>query len=90
MAFLATIVNWAFNIYIIIIFARAVFSWVRVDPYHPTWGPIMRFTYQATEPLMAPIRRLLPPTGGIDFSPIIVLVGLSFLRTFVVGLLYSL
>lgn len=81
MFFLITIVNAIYYILLILIFARFVLSWVRPDPYHPTWGPVLRFVYQATEPLLAPIRRMLPATGGVDFSPMILLFGLYFLRT---------
>jgi YggT family protein len=76
-----------FRIYSFIIIARVIVSWVRVSPYHPTWGPVVRFIYQATEPLMEPVRRFLPAMGGLDFSPIIVLLGLDLLRTLVVGML---
>lgn len=88
MLFLVTIINAVYYILIILIFARFVLSWVRPDPYHPTWGPILRFVYQATEPLLAPIRRLLPATGGLDFSPMILLFGLYFLRSILFGILF--
>ena len=84
---LVSIINAIYYILLILIFARFILSWVRPDPYHPTWGPIMRFVYQATEPLLAPIRNILPSTGGIDFSPMILLFGLYILRSLVFGLL---
>lgn len=84
---LASTINMLFRIYSFIIIARVIVSWVRVSPYHPTWGPVVRFIYQATEPLMEPVRRFLPAMGGLDFSPIIVLLGLDLLRTLVVGML---
>ncbi len=84
---LANTINMLFRIYSFIIIARVIVSWVRVSPYHPTWGPVVRFIYQATEPLMEPVRRFLPAMGGLDFSPIIVLLGLDLLRTLVVGML---
>lgn len=81
-----TVINAIYYVLIILIFARFVLSWVRPDPYHPTWGPIVRFVYQATEPLLDPIRRILPPMGGIDFSPLILLLLLGLLRSVLIGL----
>ena len=88
MTFLIPIINAIYYILVILIFARFILSWIRPDPYHPTWGPILRLVYQATEPLLAPIRRLLPATGGVDFSPMILLFGLYFIRSFLYGLLF--
>lgn len=65
-----------------IVIARAVLSWVNPDPYNP----IVRFIHNVTEPVLYPIRTKLPINfGGIDFSPIIVFLGVIFLRTFVVN-----
>ena len=49
--------------------------------------PLLRFVYQATEPLLAPIRRLLPSQGGLDFSPMILLFGIYLLRIVIFSLL---
>ena len=81
------LINLIYYALVILIFARFIFSWVRVDPYHPTWGPLLRFVYQATEPLLAPIRRYLPPQGGLDFSPMILLFGLYIVRIILFSLL---
>jgi YggT family protein len=70
-----------------LIFARVILSWIRVSPYHPTWGSIIRFIYQTTDPIMEPVRRAIPPMGGLDWSPLIVLLGLSFLRNIIFQLL---
>ncbi len=86
---LANTINLLFRIYSFIVLARVILSWVRVSPWHPTWGPIIRFIYQVTDPIMEPVRRLLPAMGGLDFSPIIVLFGLDILRTLVVNVLIS-
>lgn len=48
-------------------------------------NPITRFLLDLTEPILAPIRRLMPPTGGLDFSPTIVLVLLFVLQRFIVS-----
>lgn len=87
MLILVQLLNAIYYVLVILIFARFVFSWVRPDPYHPTWGPLMRFVYQATEPLLGPIRRVLPPQGGLDFSPMILLFGLYILRILLFSLL---
>ncbi len=84
---IVTLINTLYYILVILIFARFVLSWVRPDPYHPVLGPLTRFVYQATEPLMAPIRRVLPATGGLDLSPMILLLGLALLRNVIIGLL---
>lgn len=82
------IINWIFNIIIILIFARFVISWVRPDPYHPTWGKVVQVVYQLTEPLLAPIRRLLPATGMIDWSPMVLLLGIWVLRSVLFSILF--
>jgi YggT family protein len=58
------------NIYSLVILARVLMSWVNIDPYNP----LARVIFDLTEPVLAPVRNLLPPAGGLDFSPIIVLV----------------
>jgi YggT family protein len=68
-----------------IVIARAVLSWVNPDPYNP----IVRFIHNVTEPVMYRIRTKLPLNfGGIDFSPIIVILGIIFLQNFVVSSLF--
>ncbi len=84
---LASTINTLFQILTFLVIARVVISWVRPDPYHPTWGPIIRIILQLTDPIMEPVRRLMPPMGGLDFSPIIVLFGLDILRRIVISLL---
>jgi YggT family protein len=72
---LAKIIDLALNVYIWII------SWVNPDPYNP----IVTFLYRATEPVLAPIRRLIPIGGlGIDIAPIIVIMIIYFLQMFLV------
>lgn len=78
---LSIILHYGLTIYMWIIVARAVISWVNPDPYNP----IVRFLYQATEPVLERIRRTLPlPMTGIDFTPIIVFVIIIFLDNFLV------
>jgi YggT family protein len=78
---LASVLNMLLSLYMWIIIIRAVVSWVSPDPYNP----IVRFLYAATDPLLYRIRRTLPVSfGGIDFSPIIVIVAIVFLQNFLV------
>jgi len=80
-AAVAHIIDIALTIYLWIIVIRAVLSWVNPDPYNP----IVRFITQVTEPVLAPIRRLIPLRGmGIDLSPMIVLLVILFLQHFLV------
>ena len=83
---IAEILSWALFAYMWIIIARAIISWVNPDPYNP----IVQFLYKATEPLLYKIRKLLPNMGGIDISPIVVLVAIMFLQKFLIGTLHDL
>ena len=71
---------------LILVFGRAVISWVQADPYNP----IVQFLYTATEPILRPIRRRLPPMTGIDMSPLVVLMIVVFLQQFLVQTLSQL
>jgi Predicted integral membrane protein len=55
---------------------RVILSWVAPDPYNP----MVRVIVQVTEPIMAPVRKMLPPMGGFDLSPLIVLLGVQLLQ----------
>jgi YggT family protein len=84
---LAEIIHMGLTLYMWIIVARALISWVNPDPYNP----IVIFLYRATEPVMAPIRRWLPLRGfGIDISPIIVIMAIIFLQRFLLKSLIEL
>lgn len=86
MTIVAQIVSLLLNLLYFLILARIIISFIRVSPYHPTWGPIIRFIHQATEPILAPVRNLLPPMGGLDFSPLIVLILARFLGQLIISL----
>ena len=78
----ATILYYVLNIYMWIIIARAVLSWVSPDPYNP----IVRFIHTVTEPVLYRIRKHLPVVfGGIDLAPVIVFLAIMFLENFVVS-----
>ncbi len=83
----AIVLNYALSFYMWIVIARAVLSWVNPDPYNP----IVRFIHNVTEPVLYRIRTRIPVDfGGIDFSPIIVILGVVFLQNFVVSSLLRL
>lgn len=84
---LATVIAYVLQIYSWIVIARVVISWVNADPYNP----IVRAIYSMTEPVLYRIRRALPVFGGgIDFSPIVVFIGIMFLQSFLVQTLRQL
>lgn len=83
---LASLLNWALWAYMWILVARAVISWVSPDPYNP----IVQLLVRSTEPVLRPVRRLLPLAGGIDFSPLVVILGVLFLQRFLVRSLIQL
>jgi YggT family protein len=72
------------DIYMWIIIARALISWVNPDPYNP----IVSFLYRATEPVLSRVRRILPNMGGIDLSPLIVIFIIYLIKQVVARLLY--
>lgn len=82
----ADVLSIVLTLYMWIVIARAVISWVNADPYNP----IVRFLYSATEPLLYRVRRTLPVFGGgIDFSPFVVLLAIIFLQRFLVASLHQ-
>ena len=84
---LATILSMALRLYFWILIARVVISWVNADPYNP----IVRAIVSLTEPVLYRIRRTLPVYfGGIDFSPIVVILAIEFLQIFLVRSLLQL
>lgn len=66
----------AINIFIISIVIQAILSWVNPDPYNP----IITLLHQLTNPVLRPVRRLIPVIEGIDLSPIAALIGLAFIK----------
>lgn len=82
---LSPLISTLFELYGWVIFARLIISWIRLDSDHP----IVTFLYRATEPVLRPARQLIPPAGGLDFSPIIVFIVLRFVGGFVVWMLRS-
>ena len=78
------LVDTIINIYIWLLIASAVLSWLIAFNVVNTRNPIVHsvgdFLYRVTEPLLRPIRNMLPNLGGIDVSPVILIIALLFLR----------
>jgi len=84
---IASVVNLIFTLYIWILIARVLITWVSPDPYNP----IVRFLSNVADPVLERARRLLPlQFSGFDFSPIVVIVALEFIRRVILNLLYHL
>jgi YggT family protein len=82
----ATLTDTAISIVMVLVIVRSVISWLRVDPY----SQLVRTLFMATEPLLRGIRRFVPLMGpGIDFSPVVLLIALSLIRTVIVQSMYD-
>jgi YggT family protein len=79
-------VGWLLDLYSLVIIAAALITWVSPDPHNP----IVTFLRRATEPVLEPVRRLLPPwkTAGLDLSPLIVLLVIQFVQRVILPSLY--
>jgi YggT family protein len=71
------------HIYYILLLIRIIISWVSPASFHPA----VKFLYQVTEPILRPIRRIIPNIGMIDISPIIAFIAIYFIQDFVVNVL---
>ncbi|MBB3809553.1 YggT family protein [Pseudochelatococcus contaminans] len=81
------VIQLALNLYTYIIIASAIFSWLIafdvVNTRNRFVHSVVNFLYQATEPVLRPIRNVLPNLGGIDISPVILLLLVFFLQSFI-------
>ena len=78
---LAQVLDFLLSAYMWIVIGRAVISWVNADPSNP----VVRFLYDVTEPVLSRIRQWIPINmGGIDFSPMILILAIMFLQSFLV------
>jgi YggT family protein len=77
------------NIYVWVVIASAIFSWLYafnvVNPRNQIVAMIGSTLYKLTEPALRPIRRILPDLGGLDLSPVVLLLGLWFIQTLIVN-----
>jgi YggT family protein len=83
---LVDFIGWLLTIYSWVIIAAALMTWVSPDPRNP----IVQFLHKVTEPVLRPVRNLLPPwkTGGLDLSPLIVIIAIQFIDRVILPSLY--
>ncbi len=85
------LVYWTFGIFIWLVIGRVILSWLInfniVNMSSPAARSLARFVHTVTEPIMRPARNLIPPLGGLDLSPILIIVAAQMLRMFIVPLL---
>ncbi len=79
-------INTGFRVVELLLILRVILSWIRLDPYHP----IVNFIYRTTEPILEPIRQVLPTMSMIDFSPLVAFFLLSLLERVVTQILWRL
>jgi YggT family protein len=76
-----TMILYLLRVYEVVLLLRVLFSWIRPNPAHP----VVQWVYRLTEPVLAPVRRIVPAGSiGIDFSPVVVFVLIEIIR----GLLF--
>ncbi|MFN7103255.1 MAG: YggT family protein [Pseudorhizobium sp.] len=87
-------IDLALNLYTWVLIASAIFSWLYafnvINSSNQFVGAIGSFLYNVTEPVLRPIRRVMPNLGGIDLSPVIVLLIIFFLRSLLWTSIYPL
>ena len=86
MSWLATFVNLLFWVLETAIFIRVILSWFRLDPHHP----FVQFIHQITEPIIGPLRRIIPSIGMIDITPVVALIILQIVQEILLSLIRSL
>ena len=86
MNWLATFVNLLFWVLEMAILMRVILSWFRLDPYHP----FVQIVHQITEPVIGPLRRIIPSIGMIDITPVVALIVLQIVQEILLSLIRSL
>ena len=86
------VVSLLFQIYEFLILIRVLLSWVNVNPYRPVIDhPLVQVLHQITDPVLGPLRRVIPPIDGtVDISPIVAIIILEITRTILVSVLAGL
>jgi YggT family protein len=80
---LGAVIRLVFTLYSLTIIARTLLPWLGIGYGHPA----MRFCVRVTDPLLVPLRRIVPSTGGIDFTPMVALIVLAVVETALRGLI---
>ena len=86
MTYLINVVSYLFNLWSFVVLARIFLSWFNVSPYHP----VVKFLDVFTEPILGPLRRIIPPIGMIDITPIVAILLIQLLGQVVVAALANL
>jgi YggT family protein len=68
--------HWLLDLYSLVLFASIILSWINLSPDNP----IVKVVERLTEPVLAPVRRVLPSAGGFDFSPLVVLLAIRLVQ----------
>jgi YggT family protein len=92
MSAIVTVISLLFQVYEFLLLIRVLLSWINVDPYRPVIDhPAIHLLARITDPVLAPLRRLIPPIGGaIDISPVVALLLLEIVRRLLVSVLVGL
>jgi YggT family protein len=92
MSTLITVISLGFQLYEFLILIRVLLTWISTDPYNPVLQhPIVQILHRVTEPVLQPLRRVIPPIGGaLDISPVIALILLEIVRRVLVSFLINL
>ena len=80
---LVRMIETAIDLYMLVVFVRVILSWIPHNPYQP----VIRIIYQITDPPLKQIRQWLPPMAGMDFSPVVLIFALYFLKMILISIL---
>lgn len=81
---IVTLIDIAFEVYMALMMARIILSWIKHNPYQP----IIKFIYEITEPVLGFFRRIIPPIGVIDISPIVAFLALGFVKSLIIRIIF--
>lgn len=94
MSALVYLLDMALNIYMMIIVVQVALGWLIafevINVSNPQARNLINLLHRATEPVYKPIRKYVPPIGGIDLTPLIVIIGLSFFGNILINALLAL
>jgi len=77
------LIDFVFWVLDLAVLLRVLFSWINPDPYNM----LVRWVYQLTEPILAPLRRVIPPLGGLDITPMVALLILQLVHRLILSVL---
>ena len=83
---IARVLDLGMSLFVWLIIIRAIISWFNPDPY----TSLYQFLYRVTEPVLSLVRSVMPNLGGLDISPIVVLLAIEFFKSFLIKSLYEL